>query len=154
LVTAPRAKQNFAMAVVGGFLAAALGAVLWPVVTIAVGYEVGYMALGVGVLVGGVVRVLGRGLDKSFGWLGMSLSVLGCLLGNFLTNCTLIAKETDLSLNAVLAHLTSNLTAAAGLMIAIHPVDLLFYGVALYGGYRLSFRQLTETKLVRAAKRR
>jgi hypothetical protein len=31
------------------------------------------------------------------------------------------------------------------LMIAtFNPMDLLFYGVAVYEGYKLSFRQLTE----------
>jgi hypothetical protein len=146
-----QAKQNLPIALAAGMLAAVAGAVFWAMVTITTNHQVGYMALAVGFLVGGAVRVSGRGVSKSFGWLGAGLSVGGCLLGNFLANCVSIARETDLSVNAVLAHLGQNPTGALGLMVAVHPIDLVFYGIAIYGGYRFSFWRLTEARIRRLA---
>jgi hypothetical protein len=34
------------------------------------------------------------------------------------------------------------------------PIDLLFYGIAIYEGYKLSFRQVTEDELRAAARGR
>ena len=95
-----------------------------------------------GFLVGGAVRTLGRGDDKSFGYLGATLSVLGCLLGNLLSVCALVAGQEGLSTSAVLAHVCRNPALIPAAMIAtFHSLDLLFYGIAVYEGYRLSFRR-------------
>jgi len=148
LVAGLRAKQNITLAAAGGLLAALIGALVWAMITAATKYQIGWMAVAVGFLVGGTVRVLGRGLDKSFGYLGAGLSVFGCLLGNFMTNCMLIAQTTDLSMTAVLMHICKDLVAVSGLMIAnFHPMDVVFYGIAVYEGYRLSFRRLTATEV-------
>jgi len=135
------AKQNLPLAAAGGLLAALVGAMLWAVITVTTNYQIGWMAVGVGFLVGGVTRMLGRGLDKSFGYLGAGLALLGCLLGNHLTNCMLIARETGLSATAVLTRLHP--AAILRLMTAtFHPLDVLFYGLAVYAGYRFSFRRI------------
>jgi hypothetical protein len=144
-----KAKQNLPLALLAGVLTMAVAAVLWAAVTVTANYRIGYMALAAGFLVGGAVRVAGRGVGRSFGWLGAVLSVGGCLLGNLLTNCVFIARETDLPLKAVLEHLGENVTAGLGLMVAFHPLDLVFYGIAIYAGYRFSFRRLTETRIRR-----
>ena len=34
--------------------------------------------------------------------------------------------------------------------ITFSPIDLLFYGLAIYEGYKLSFRQITRDELERA----
>jgi hypothetical protein len=144
-----KAKQNLPLALLAGVLTMAVAAALWAAVTVTVNYQIGYMALAAGFLVGGAVRVSGRGVSRSFGWLGAVLAVGGCLLGNLLTNCVFIARETDLPLKAVLEHLGENATAGLGLMVAFHPLDLVFYGIAIYAGYRFSFRRLTETRIRR-----
>ncbi len=140
-----RAKQNIALAAFGGLLAAVVGAMLWAMIIIATKYQIGWMAIPLGFLVGGTARMLGRGVDKSFGYLGAGLSVIGCLLGNFMTNCMLIAQTTELSVGAVLTHISRDPVSVPGLMIAnFHPLDVLFYGIAVYGAYRLSFRRLPK----------
>jgi hypothetical protein len=146
-----KARQNFPLALLAGIPAMAVSGVLWTVVTVATNYRFAYMALAVGFLVGGAVRVSGRGLGRSFGWLGAGLSIGGCLLGNFLTNCVFIARETDLPLTKVLEHLSESVTAGLGLMVAVHPIDLIFFGIAIYEGYRFSFRRLTEARIARLA---
>jgi len=138
-----RARQSLPLAAAGGLLAAVVGAMVWAVITVITNYQIGWIAVGVGFLVGAVVRVLGRGTDKSFGYLGAAFALFGCLLGNHMTNCMLIARETGLSATAVLTQI--NPAAIPRLMIAtFHPLDILFYGLALYEGYRFSFRRITE----------
>jgi hypothetical protein len=36
------------------------------------------------------------------------------------------------------------------MMATFHPMDLLFYGIAVYQGYQLSFRELTENDAIEA----
>ena len=145
-----RARQNFSAALAGGLAAATVGAAVWALITVATSFQIGWMAVGVGFLVGGVARTLGRGVDKSFGYLGAVLSVFGCLLGNFLSLCAIVAGQEGLSLMAVLTHVGSNPAMLPAAMIAtFHPTDLLFYGLAIYEGYRFSFRQVTDAEISR-----
>ena len=69
-------------AVLAGLIAAGLGAYLWAVITIATGYQIGFMAIGVGVLVGSAVRGFGKGIEPVFGVIGTTLALLGCAAGS------------------------------------------------------------------------
>jgi len=139
------AQQSFSLALAGGLIAAAVGAMAWTLITGATSSQIGWMAIAVGLLVGGTVRMLGRGLDRSFGHLGVTLTIFGCLLGNLLSVCTLVAGQQGLSTPAVLAHVCRNPALIPAAMIAtFRSMDLLFYGIALYAGYRLSFRRVND----------
>lgn len=146
-----RAKQSFSMALLGGLAVAIIAATAWALITTATNYQIGWMAVGVGFLVGGAARTLGRGIDRSFGYLGATLSVCGCLLGNLLSVCAIVAGQEGLSLVAVLAHVCGKPAIIPAAMIAtFHPMDLLFYGIAVYEGYRFSFRRVTDAEISRA----
>jgi len=138
------------MAIVGGLVAAVASAVLWALASATTGIQVGYMALAVGCLVGGAVRLLGRGLDRPFGYLGAGMSLFGCLLGNLLTLCNVVAHGAQVPLTAVLTHIRPA-DIVAVMIRGFHPLDALFYGIAVYEGYRFSFRRLTEAKLRKLA---
>jgi hypothetical protein len=153
LLTELRARQNFSLALVAGLTAAVIGAMAWALVTVATNYQIGWMAVGVGFLVGGTVRTLGRGIDKSFGYLGALLSVFGCLLGNLLSLCAVVAGQEGLSSLTVLAHIGGNpALIPAALIATFHPMDLLFYGIAVYEGYRFSFRRITDAEIGRTVR--
>lgn len=138
-------EQNLSLALVGGLIAALVGAAVWALLAMATGYYIGWMAVGVGFLVGGAVRFLGRGVDRSFGRLGLALSVFGCLLGNLLSICMIVAGQDGLSTLAVLTYIGSKPAVIPAAMVAtFHALDPLFYGVALYAGYRLSFRRVAD----------
>jgi len=138
------AKQSFSLALAGGLVAAAVGAMAWTLITVATSYPIGWMAIAVGLLVGGTVRMLGRSSDESFGYLGATLTVLGWLRGNLLSACTLVAGQQGLATPAVMVHVGRHPDLIPAAMIAtFHSLDLLFYGIALYEGYRLSFRRAT-----------
>ena len=73
-----------------------------------------------------------------FGLLGATLALGGCVFGNLLAGCVFLAAEQQVGILDVLAVL--DLAFAHELLIAMFsPIDLLFYGLATYEGYRLSF---------------
>lgn len=146
LLNRMRDEQNLSAGAAAGLVAALAGAVVWAVVTYATHYQIGWMAVGVGFLVGYAVRLAGKGIDTAFGLVGAGLAFLGCVLGNLLAVCALIAKQEDLSLMAILSNLDL-VTAGRILLETFQFMDLLFYGIAIYEGYKFSFRQLTEQDL-------
>jgi len=138
-----RSHQDFNYAMVGGLVAALVSAVLWAVITVAAKYQIGYMALGVGLLVGFAVRFFGAGVDKKFGFLGAALSLLGCLLGNLFSQIGFAAIEQSQGYFEIISILTPGLIISV-LAESFNPMDLLFYGLAIYEGYRFAFRPLSN----------
>ena len=124
------------LAVVVGLAAALVGAVIWAAVTYSTETQIGWMAIGVGALVGFAMR-LGKGTDVSFKMVGAALALFGCLLGNVLAVYAFAAKELE----------TTALEAIAGVDFGVvmdimkesfSPIDLLFYGLAIYAGWQFS----------------
>ena len=142
-----RSEQNLGAGTIAGVVGALIGAALWAAITVATNFQIGFMAIGVGFLVGIAIRTVGKGVDNLFGIVGAVLALLGCGLGNLLAMCGLAAGEANIGIMEVMSNLTPAL--AIDLMVAtFSPIDLLFYGIAAYEGYRLSFRQLTEQQIM------
>lgn len=136
-----RAEQNLPMGVLGALGAALIGAVLWAVVSVATGYQIGYMAVAVGFLVGYANRMLGKGIDNIFGIVGAVCALIGCLLGNLFTVFGYLQKDLGVSVGTALS--TIGLSGGIELMTeTFSAMDLLFYGIAIYEGYKFSFRQV------------
>jgi hypothetical protein len=130
-------EQNLPMGVVAGLAAAAVGAGVWALVTVATSYQIGWMAVGVGFLVGWAVRLAGKGTTTAFRVVGAALSLGGCVAGNLLTGCVIAARQLDVPVTGLLAGLTPAI--ALDLLTAMfNPMDLLFYALAVYQGYRFS----------------
>jgi hypothetical protein len=145
-----RSEQNLVGGLAAGAVAALVGAVVWAVVTDASGYQIGWMAIGVGFLVGYAVKLVGKGIDPSFGYMGAALALVGCVLGNALAVLGIVADQQHLAYGELAARL--NPSIVVNLMSAtFSPMDLLFYGIALYEGYKLSFRQVTADDVHAAA---
>jgi hypothetical protein len=144
-----RTEQNLVGGLVAGLGAALIGAGLWMAVTVTTGYQIGWMAVGIGVLVGLAVRYGGKGIDSSFGVVGAVLALFGCLLGNLLAMCQLIANFHEVPLMEVLGQLTPQ-GAVTILVETFTPIDLLFYGIAVYEGFKLSKRQITPEQFQEA----
>jgi len=151
LVQRLRDNQNFGMGIVGGAGGAVAGSILWALITYATGWQIGFMAVGVGFMVGWGIRKFGQGVDKSFGMLGAVLSLLGCAFGNLLTACVYIAAASDVSVLAVIAGITPE-DMSLIMIETFHPMDLLFYGLAVYYGYKYAFRPLTEDEITAVSK--
>lgn len=124
-------------ALIAGSVAAAAGAALWAIVTVFTGMQIGWMAVGVGLLVGYAVRLFGKGSDPTFQVLGAVLSLVGCLAGNLLAVCIFASRQQDVPLTAILSGLTPGL-AVRLIVETFSGMDLLFYGLAVYEGYSFS----------------
>jgi hypothetical protein len=145
-----RKDQNLVGGLGAGVVAALIGAVVWAVVTDATGYQIGWMAIGVGFIVGYAVKFVGKGIDKSFGYLGAALALFGCVLGNALAVLGIVADAQHVTYGELWASITPSMLLNL-MTVTFSPMDLLFYGIALYEGYKLSFRQLTADEVHAAA---
>jgi len=107
--------------------------------------------VGVGFLVGFTVRQFGKGIDTSFGIAGAALALIGCLSGNLLTICILIAREENIPVVSLLSQLTPAV-AVNLLKVTFNPIDLLFYAIAVYEGYKFSFKTITDDEMGKLTK--
>jgi len=131
------------MGFMAGLVAAAVGAGLWALITIITGFQIGWMAVGVGFLVGWAVRVAGKGTHMAFGVLGAALALGGCALGNLLAVVVMAACDFEVPLQAVFTRLTPDVVWSL-METTFKPIHVLFYGIALYEGYRFSIVGGTE----------
>ena len=143
LIIELKEKENFSFAIIAGILTSLIGAGIWAVVTVASGYQIGWMAIGVGFLVGMSTRFAGNGISPQFGYSGAFFALLGCVLGNFLSIVGFIAMEEQMGYIEVLMALDYSLVPEI-MTSTFQPMDLLFYGLAVYEGYKFSFKQLSE----------
>jgi signal peptidase I len=83
--TPPEAEQSrYLAAVVAGLCAALTGALAWGLVAKWTGHEYGFIAWGVGVLVGVFVQLAGRGKAIVLQGIAVGAATLGVLLGKYL----------------------------------------------------------------------
>ena len=144
-------NQSLQMGMLGGIIGAVIGAAAWAGITVVTGYQIGWMAVGVGFLVGYGVRIMGKGINKQFGIVGAILSLVGCLAGNLFSVCAAVSRQEDIPFLDILVRLNPEIVMDI-FKTTFSLMDLLFYGIAIYEGYRFSFRQITEDELSGLAK--
>ncbi len=111
-------------------------------ITVATGWQIGFVAVGVGFLVGYAVSYLGKGITPVFGYMGAGLALLGVVFGKYLTMVALLANAAELGYIEIFT--TVPFDVIKELVINnFSPIDLLFYGIAVYEGYKLSFTDLS-----------
>lgn len=133
--------QDLVYALVGGFFLSVICALIWAVITVTTEYQIGYMAIGVGFAVGMGVRFFGAGIDPIFGFVGGFLALLGCLLGNLFSQVGFIAGAQSLGYFETLTLLDLE-TIALIYQESFSIMDLLFYGFAIFEGYKFAFRPI------------
>lgn len=132
-----REKQNIYKGILGGSVAAIVGAILWAFIAEMTGYQIGWMAVGVGFLVGYGMRIMGKGIDDVFGVVGAILALSGCLGGNILTIAYSISNRHGIPILSVISQM--KVQALINIMEkTFSPMDLLFYGLAIYEGFKYS----------------
>ena len=143
-----KAKQSLPLGILGGFVAAVVAAIIWAIITYVTNFQIGFMAVGVGFLVGYAVNFFGKGINQSFGIAGAVLALFGCLLGNLLTGAIAVARLDGSSASLVISTFITSPEVMLEIMKAMFsPIDLLFYAIAVYEGYKISFRTLTEEEI-------
>lgn len=149
-IEALKEEQNLPLGILGGAVGGLLGAVIWAAVTYFTEYQIGWLAVGVGFLAGFGVRLLGKGIDRRFGIAGAVIALVGVFLGNILANFGFLAKFNDMSYLDVLLHFKYEMLFEL-MAETFNVMDLLFYGIAIYAGYRYSFRTVPKEKLLEGA---
>lgn len=131
-------KQNLPLALIAGIIAMIISAVAWAAVTVITNYQIGWMAIGVGLLVGLAVR-FGNGTGNLYRYIGAVLALLGCVLGNFFSIVGVYAKI--LKISPLEALKIQELSEVPSTMIeTASPIDLLFYAIAIFQAYKISVR--------------
>jgi hypothetical protein len=136
-------SSNLIFAIVAGVVAMLVGTAIWVGVTVATNFQIGYMAVGVGFLVGLAMRFAGHGVGQPYHVIGAVLALLGCALGNLFTGCVLLAREIEVGFGEVLSK--QNVEMAGEIMGAMFsPMDILFYVLAAMAGWKYSVLQGAE----------
>lgn len=131
---------SLGLGVAGGIVGMALGAGLWAAITIITDYQIGYMAIGLGLLVGLGVRFTSGGAGTVHGLIGGSLALMGCLLGNLLAVLIVVSRELGAPFLDVLFNLDWGIIIEF-MKVTFSPIDLLFYALAVYAGFRFASRR-------------
>ncbi|WP_445747293.1 hypothetical protein [Polaribacter sp.] len=141
-----KSEQELPKAIIAGIVVGIIGALLWGTITVITEYQIGYMAIAIGAAVGFTLRYVGKGIDQIFGIVGGTIALLSCLLGNFFSIIGFIANGEGLGYFETL-YLFDYAQLIPIMMEIFSPMDLLFYGIAAYEGYKFSFRTFTEKEL-------
>ncbi|HPH96118.1 MAG TPA: hypothetical protein PKW33_05425 [Anaerolineaceae bacterium] len=128
-------SQNLFLGAIGGLIGGLIGAVIWALITYFTDYQIGWMAIGVGMLVGFGVRLLGRGHGIVFGLIGGLIALVSVVLGNFLACMGFLSKELGMGLVEMFLNFDYSLTFEL-LKVTFSPIDILFYAIAVYAGFK------------------
>jgi hypothetical protein len=128
-------EKKLLLAGFAGLAAAIIGAIIWAVVTVTTKYQIGWMALGVGALVGFALRI-GNG-GKAFGVLGAFLALFGCILGNYLSLIAFASGGEQVAFVAMLNNADPAKVISA-MWDDFISGSFLFYAMAAYEGYKFS----------------
>ncbi len=131
---APEIRSNIFLGFIGGLASYIIGAGLWAGITILTGYQIGFMAIGVGFLVGVCIRILGKGSTFTYAIMGAVFALLGCMVGNILSMYGIFAKELQIAIGDAYK-LIGPIDMPKE---SFQPMDLLFYALAVYEGFRFS----------------
>jgi hypothetical protein len=131
--------ENLLLGVLAGIIAAGVGAGIWMAITVATGLHVGYVALGVGALVGLAVRFAGNGRGMIFGIIGAVLTLIGCLGGEILAMAQLLSSPQHDFYHTLLSF---ELAKVLSIIIEkMDPIMYLIYGIGIFEGFKLSMRK-------------
>jgi hypothetical protein len=129
-------QPNLLMGLIGGTVAMLVSGILWGAISYFTEYQIGWMAIGVGFLVGIAVKFFGKGKSMIFGVSSATLALIGCVLGNLIFYSGIIAREESASfLQVFFVLLLSPAAAMEVFSIAFGFMDIVFYVLAAYVGF-------------------
>jgi hypothetical protein len=138
--------QNFLQALLASIFVGFTGAIIWALITYYTEREFGLIAIAIGAGIGLTINYTGNGFEQKFAFLGAGMSFLSCLLGNFLALVGFAAKGADMTLLAAFGAI--DFSKVVDVMVSTFGfMDLIFYGLAIYEGYRFATRKYTERSL-------
>ena len=115
------------------------------------GYELGLAAVGIGLLVGLVMATTaGPGASRALPVVGTGLALVGCLLGNLFSDAYYFGQLARWGTLHTLREMIAVPTLGRGIFSAgFAPIDVLFWAIAGYAGYRLTARGIARQAIGR-----
>lgn len=140
-------EQKLWLAIIGGIGVWLIGSILWATITVVTWYQVGYMALFIWLWVGYAFRYLGKWTDKIFGVMSALIAFLSCIVGNILTILVYVSQIQGISyIDAIAA--VDWLMLPEVLISTFDPIDFIFYGLAIYTGYKSAFHVISHDDVI------
>lgn len=135
-----RLNQNFVMGAIAGLVATILGALIWAGIAVVTEHNYALVSILIGFIVGIAIRKVGKGIDIKFAILGGVCAGLACILGNVFTVFGFMMKAFNLGFSDMFKIITAlSLSDFVNMMTeTFQPMDLLFYGVAIFEGVKQS----------------
>jgi hypothetical protein len=156
LVERLRGRQNLALGILGGLGAGLVGAFLWGALIGITGlsYELAWIPMvGIGFLVGTMVRLCGQGIDRRFAVAGAVLALLAALAGSAFTTAVAVTWQLRGVPNFYLFGNADALTWFRLLLANTGWVEVLLLAFTTWEAYTLSRFRLTPTQLSTLAPR-
>lgn len=141
-----QSEQRPLVGAVAGGIAGMIGAIVWAAVTVVMMVQIGWLAIGIGAMVGAAVRWAGRGTTRTFGVIGGGLALASVVIGNFLSLLGIGAGAMEVSYLDMITMFDYSQSLAL-MADAFSPMDLVFYAFAIWTGYQFSFREVTEEEI-------
>lgn len=128
---------DLAIGVGAGFAAAVLGAVIWAVIESVTHYRIGYVAIGIGLLVGGAVRVAVRSHGITPAIIAAGFALIGCIAGEELATAAYTSGQTGIGFFNVLANMNgSDIINAA----TDDPLAFAFWAISAFAAFRIAWQ--------------
>ncbi len=139
-------EQKFLEALFASIFVGFTGAIIWALITYFTERQFGLIAIAIGAGIGISINYTGNGFEQKFAFLGAVVAFLSCLLGNFLALVGFAAKGSEMTLLQVFGAI--DFSKVANIMISSFGImDLLFYSLAVYEGYRFATKKYTAKRL-------
>lgn len=141
-----RKQQNLRIGIIAAVFAGMIGAALWTIVTVATAYQISFMAIAVGALVGFAMQKAGRGIEAKYAIWGAALTALSCVFGAFCSVAGYVATAEGLDFFTALFSIEYSRLPELLLQTTNHW-DLIFYAIAIYEGFRFSKRSFDKAEM-------
>jgi hypothetical protein len=133
-------RTNIIGAIVAGALGAVISAAIWGAIVAFTGWQVGFLAIGVGIIVGAAVRFGGRGANFIFGVIAALFALGGTVLGNFFAVAEFVSQFRGLTFFEMFSP-DEIPFVINGFTRNFEIIDLLFYGLAVYTAFNAASRE-------------
>lgn len=150
----PADVASYVTGVMGGLVGAFIAGLIWAGIAIVTDYEIGYAAIGVGVLAGGGV-LLGAGRKRGLPLqlIAIATSLVGLFLGKYLTAVYIYRQVLIEDFGEAIVSeigLGPLFTDVVGffpdyLSATFEPIDILFIVLAIYAAWRIPGRSTAQT---------
>lgn len=144
-----RSTQRLAPAIVAGAVAAVIGAAIWAAISVFAKQEIGWIAIGLGFVVGMAVRFAGNGFEVRYAVIGAFLSLAGVVLGKFLALCGAFAQMSGVPFSDIVQNFPYQELPAI-MRESFQVIDLLFYALAVWCGWKYARREIDDAEIAAA----